>query len=129
MANHIAHHRAGAKGSQTTSAPGDAPAGAEGSQTEGARAGAKESGDPATRRPSRENLSAWWFPDLEGPDLSTEVIPGQHEALKLLNGFSISELFAEETESELGDDAEDLTPAPDDSLDSKVGQPGSIASG
>ena len=39
--------------------------------------------------------NAHWFPELEGPDLSKEIVPGQHAALKLLDTHTISEIFSE----------------------------------
>ena len=47
----------------------------------------------------REQLgSYWYFPDLPGPDLNVEVVPGQHKACQLLGSFSIAEIFSDDPE-------------------------------
>ncbi len=47
----------------------------------------------ASRTDEQSLISAWHFPDLESPSLSTQLLPGQHEALMLLDDSSIAEIF------------------------------------
>jgi hypothetical protein len=74
------------------------------------RKNSAEFGESGFRISHRAHLGAWWFPDLEGPDLSVEVIPGQHEAMKRLDKFSVAEIFSDDPEVEtsvFGPDTED----------------------
>lgn len=37
----------------------------------------------------------WYFPEVEGPDLSEELFAGEHEALEALDTQSVEEIFQE----------------------------------
>jgi hypothetical protein len=54
---------------------------------------------PKHRLEPRERLGTFWhFPELAGPDLSEEIVPGQHAAMELLDNFSVAEIFSEDPE-------------------------------
>ncbi len=56
---------------------------------------------PKHRLDPRERLGSYWhFPELVGPDLSEEVVQGQHAAMELLDDFSIAEIFSDDPETQ-----------------------------
>jgi hypothetical protein len=49
------------------------------------------------------NVPGWYFPDLEGPDLSTPIIKEEARAAELLQRFTVYEIL-DSVENDLTDD-------------------------
>ena len=62
-------------------------------------ADAQEQNVPDTKD-DRERLNGWYFPELEGPDVTRHLAPGEREFWEDLQTSSISEIWGLDLESE-----------------------------